>query len=223
MLDNTTETWVYEQKDPNELYLNSDPRLQTSQPKSQRLEWKRCGTCLTALQIKHKSLCHGENAGICCIVKKVARSRQTSQPLEQVDMEVEVTTASDRSPARSMCARTSSGEMRLFSVFELLVPEAFCHKESVLMSAGILLDWTDTGMEADTTERLRLLAHEMTIVVLTATAKLAAMLTHNLLMGTLHSGLGRLFSAPNLSPSPTRDCPAFSDFHSAFFIRTSHT
>ena len=39
MLDNTTETWVYEQKDPNELYLNSDPRLQTSQPKSQRLEW----------------------------------------------------------------------------------------------------------------------------------------------------------------------------------------
>ena len=123
-----------------------------------------------------------------------------------------------------MCARTSSGEMRLFSVFELLVPEAFCHKESVLMSAGILLDWTDTGMEADTTERLSLLAHEMTIVVLTATAKPAVMLTHNLLMGTFHSGWGRLFSAPNLSPSPTRNWPAFFfDFHSAFFIRTSHT
>ena len=39
VLDNSTETWIYDQKGPNELYLNSDPRLQTSQPKSQRLEW----------------------------------------------------------------------------------------------------------------------------------------------------------------------------------------
>ena len=39
-------------------------------------------------------------------------------------MEVEVTTASDRSPARGMRARTSPGEMRLLSISELLVAEA---------------------------------------------------------------------------------------------------
>ena len=70
-------------------------------------------------------------------------------------MEMEVTIASDRSAAPGMCARTSSGEMRLLSVKELWVPEAFCHKEFGLMSADTLLDWADTGMDADTTERLR--------------------------------------------------------------------
>ena len=35
MPDNLTETWIYDQKDPNELYLNSDPRVQRSQPQSQ--------------------------------------------------------------------------------------------------------------------------------------------------------------------------------------------
>ena len=39
MLDNTTETWIYDQKEPTDLNLNSDPRLQTSQPESQRLDW----------------------------------------------------------------------------------------------------------------------------------------------------------------------------------------
>ena len=72
-------------------------------------------------------------------------------------MEVEVTTASDRSPARGMRARTSPGEMRLLSISDLLVAEAFCHKESVLMSVDTLLDWADTEMDADTTERLRAL------------------------------------------------------------------
>ena len=86
-------------------------------------------------------------------------------------------------------------------------------------SLGLDRHWNGGGHHG-TSESV---AHDMTIAVLTATAKLAAMLTHNLLMGTLHSGLGRLFLAPNLSPSPTRDCPAFSDFYSAFFIRTSHT
>ena len=39
VLDNPTETWIYAQKEPNELYLNLDPRLQTSLAKSQHLEW----------------------------------------------------------------------------------------------------------------------------------------------------------------------------------------
>ena len=60
-------------------------------------------------------------AGVGCIVRTVARSRQTSQPLEQIDMVVEVSIASDRSAAPGMCARTSSGEMRLLSVKELMV------------------------------------------------------------------------------------------------------
>ena len=94
-------------------------------------------------------------AGVGCIVRTVARSRQTSQPLEQVDLEVEVSISSDRSAARGMCARTSSGGMRLVSISELMVAEAIFIKESVLMSADTLLDWADTGMDADTTERLR--------------------------------------------------------------------
>ena len=58
------------------------------------------------------------DAGGCCIVRTLSSSRQTPQLLEQVDMEVEVTIASDRSAARGMCARTSSGKMRLLSVSE---------------------------------------------------------------------------------------------------------
>ena len=86
-------------------------------------------------------------------------SRQTPQLLEQVDMKVEVTIASDRSAARGLCARTSSGEMRLLSVKELWVPEAFLHRLiSVDVSVDTLSDWADTGMEAHTTEPLRLLA-----------------------------------------------------------------
>ena len=95
------------------------------------------------------------DAGSGCIVRTLSSSRQTPQHLEQVDMEVEVTIASDRSAARGMCARTSSGKMRLLSVSELMVAEAIFIKESVLMSADTLLDWADTGMDADTTERLR--------------------------------------------------------------------
>ena len=54
-----------------------------------------------------------------------SRSRQTSQLLEHFDIEVEVSVASDCSAARGMCVRTSSGEMRVLSVKELWVPEAF--------------------------------------------------------------------------------------------------
>ena len=39
VLDNSTETWIYDQKEPTELNLNSDTGRQTSQPESQRLEW----------------------------------------------------------------------------------------------------------------------------------------------------------------------------------------
>ena len=56
-----------------------------------------------------------------------------------------------------MRARTSPGEMRLLSISELLVAEAIFIKELVLMSVDTLLDWADTEMDADTTERLRAL------------------------------------------------------------------
>ena len=65
------------------------------------------------------------DAELCSIVRTVARSRLTSQLLEHFDIEVEVSIASDCSAARGMCARTSSGEMRVLSVKELWVPEAF--------------------------------------------------------------------------------------------------
>ena len=99
------------------------------------------------------------DAELCSIVKTVARSRLTSQLLEHFDIEVEVSIASDCSAARGMCARTSSGQMRVLSVKELWVPEAFLHRLiSVDVSVDTLSDWADTGMEAHTTEPLRLLA-----------------------------------------------------------------
>ena len=61
-------------------------------------------------------------------MRTLSSSRQTPQLLQQVDMEVEVTIASDRSAVRGMCPRTSSGEMRLVSISELMVPEAFLHR-----------------------------------------------------------------------------------------------
>ena len=88
-------------------------------------------------------------------MRTLSSSRQTPQLLEQVDMEVEVTIASDRSSVRGMCPRTSSDEMRLASISEIMVPEAIFIKKSVFMSVDTLLDWADTGMDADTTERLR--------------------------------------------------------------------
>ena len=46
------------------------------------------------------------------IVRAVATSKQTSQILEQIGMQSEVTIASDSSAARGICTRTGSGKVR---------------------------------------------------------------------------------------------------------------
>ena len=122
-------------------------------------------------------------------------------------MEVEVTTASDRSVARSMCARTSSGMMRLLSISELLVAEAIFIKELVLMSLDTLLDWDwNAGAHLGTFE---IFAHDMTFCVLTPTAAPAAMLlslatTRNMSKATIYGSWPR--SALSL-PCITKEKP----------------
>ena len=111
--DNLTETWIYDQKDPNELHLNSDRDCRRVKQKVSVLS----GTLQNMLDRVQVAVSSGE-AGVCCIVRTLSSSRQTPQLLEQVDMEVEVTIASDRSVARGKCARTSSGKMRLLSISE---------------------------------------------------------------------------------------------------------
>ena len=46
------------------------------------------------------------------IVRAVATSKQTSQILEQIGMQLDVTIASDSSAARGICTRTGSGKVR---------------------------------------------------------------------------------------------------------------
>ena len=46
------------------------------------------------------------------IVRAVATSKQTSQILEQIGMQSEVTIASDSSSARGICTKTGSGKVR---------------------------------------------------------------------------------------------------------------
>ena len=53
------------------------------------------------------------------IVRAVAASKQTSQILEQIGMQSEVTIASDSSEARGICTRTGSGKVRHLSIKEL--------------------------------------------------------------------------------------------------------
>ena len=54
-----------------------------------------------------------------CIVRAVATSKQTSQILEQIWMQSEVTIASDSSAARGICTRTGSGKVQHLSIKNL--------------------------------------------------------------------------------------------------------
>ena len=69
------------------------------------------------------------------IVRTVATSKQTSQILEQIGMQSEVTIASDSSAARGMCTRTGSGKVRHLSIKELRKQEAFS-QERVPVGVG---------------------------------------------------------------------------------------
>ena len=94
-------------------------------------------------------------------VRAVATTKQTSQILEQIGMQLEVTIASDSSAARGICTRTGSGKLRHFSIEELWIQEAYRKKEFQLVSVDMLLIWADIGTKAHTSERLTSLLRQM--------------------------------------------------------------
>ena len=77
------------------------------------------------------------------IVRAVATSKQTSQILEQIGMQLELTIASDSSAARGICTKTGSGKVRYLSVKQLW------------------LNWADIGTKAHTSECLTSLLRQM--------------------------------------------------------------
>ena len=111
------------------------------------------------------------------IVRAVATSKQTSQILEQIGMQLEVTTASDSSVARGICTRTGSGKVRHLSIKELWVQEAYRKKEFQLVSVDTLLNWADIGTKAHTSERLTSLLRQMPLRLREGQTKALACLT----------------------------------------------
>ena len=95
------------------------------------------------------------------IVRAVATSKQTSQILEQIGMQSEVTIASDSSAARGKGTRTGSGKVRHFSIKELWIQESYRKKEFHLVSVDPLLNWVDIGTKAHTSVRLTSLLRQM--------------------------------------------------------------
>ena len=95
------------------------------------------------------------------IVRAVATSKQTSQILERIGMQLEVTIASDSSAARRICTRTGSGKARHLSVKELWIQEAYRRKEFQLVSVDTLLNWAGIGTKAHTSVRLTWLLRQM--------------------------------------------------------------
>ena len=88
------------------------------------------------------------------IVRAVAKSKQTSQVLEQIGLQAEVTIASESSAARGICTITGSGNVRHLSIKELCIQESCRKKEFQLVPVDTLLNWADIGTKAHTSQLL---------------------------------------------------------------------
>ena len=132
-------------------------------------------TCLTAASRSNRwQHCPPERQSFYGIVMDVATSKQTSQVLEQIGMQAEVTIASDSSAARGICTRAGSGKVRHLSIKELWIQEAY-RKE--LVSVDTLLNWADMGTKAHTSERLTSLLKQMPLRLREGQTKALACLT----------------------------------------------
>ena len=81
------------------------------------------------------------------IVMAVAPSKQTSQILDQIGMQLEVTIATDSSAARGICTNTGSGKVRHLSIKVLWIQEAYRKKKFQLVSVDTLLNWPDVRVD----------------------------------------------------------------------------
>ena len=155
VLQHPGEIWLFGyQADPKTLYVYTDTDWAADEltRKSVSCIVERYGShmidCIVAKQ-SLVALPSGE-AEFYGIVRAVATSKQTSQILEQIGMQSEVTIASDRSAARGICTRTGSG-----------IQESYRKKEFQLVSVDTLLIWADIGTKALTSERLTSLLRQM--------------------------------------------------------------
>ena len=121
VLQHPGETWLFGyQADPKTLYVYTDTDWAADEltRKSVSCTVERNGSHMIDCSVAKQSLValsSGE-AEFYGIVRAVATSKQTSQILEQIGMQSEVTIASDSSAARGICTRTGSGKVRHLSI-----------------------------------------------------------------------------------------------------------
>ena len=149
------EAWLFGyQANPKTLcvYTDTDWAADELTRKSVSCTVERCGSHMIDCSVAKQSLValsSGE-AEFYGIVRAVATSKQTSQILELIGMQSEVTIASDSSAARGTCTRTGSGKVRHLSIKELWIRESHRKKEFQLVSVNTLLNWADIGTKAHT-------------------------------------------------------------------------
>ena len=134
VLQHPGETWLFGyQADPKTLYVYTDTDWAADEltRKSVSCTVERYGSHMIDCSVAKQSLValsSGE-AEFYGIVRAVATSKQTSQILEQIGMQSEVTIASDSSAARGICTRTGSWKVRHLSIKELWIQESYRKKE----------------------------------------------------------------------------------------------
>ena len=166
VLQHPGETWLFtNHADPKSLHVYTDTDWAADEltRKSVSCTLERCGSHMLDCSVAKQSLVarsFGE-AQFYGIVSAVATSKQTSQVLEQIGVQVEVTIASDSSAARGICPRTGSGKVWHLSMKELSIQEAYRKKEFQLVSVDTLLNWADIGTKAHTSEHLTSLLRQM--------------------------------------------------------------
>ena len=182
VLQHSGETWLFNfQADPKALYLHTDTDWAADEltRKSVSCTVERYGSHMLDCSVAKQSqvaLSSGE-AEFYGIVRTVATSKQTSQILEQIGMQLEVTIASDSIAALGICTRTGSGKVRHLSIKELWTQEAYRKEEFQLVSVDTMLNWADTGTKAHTSERLTSLLRQMPLRLTESQTKALACLT----------------------------------------------
>ena len=150
------------QADPKTLYVHTDTDWAADEltRKSVSCTVERYGSHMLDCVAKQSlvALSSGE-AEFYGIVRAVATSKQTSQILEQIGMQSEVTIASDSSAARGIPTRTGSEKVRHLSIKELWIQESYRKEEFQLVSVDTLLNWADK--KAHTSERLTSLLRQI--------------------------------------------------------------
>ena len=119
VLQHPGETWLFNyHADPKTLYTDTDWAADELTRKSVSCTVERYGSHMLDCSVAKQSLVamsSGE-AEFYGIDMAVATSKQTSQILEQIGMQLVVTIASDSRAARGMCTRTGSRKVRHSSI-----------------------------------------------------------------------------------------------------------